>query len=123
MSAEPRTKAEDIPGTFVFDGLRSRDGFPLNSMGAALNEQAHQQAFTKDPEEFMERFDLSEEQKEAVRMRDWLKMIELGGNVYFICKIGVSDGIPVPQVIAEMAGKTPEEFAAMMRNGGRNPNG
>ncbi|UZX02869.1 protocatechuate 3,4-dioxygenase [Arthrobacter sp. CDRTa11] len=123
MSAEERIKAEDIPGTFVFNGRRSRDGFPLNSMGAALNDEANQASFAKDPEEFMERFGLSNEQKEAVRARDWLKMVELGGNVYFICKIGVSDGIPVPQVIAEMAGKTPEEFAAMMRNGGRNPNG
>jgi len=113
----------DPPGTYVFDGVRSRRGFPLNDLGASLNETANQNAFESDPEAYMDRYGLDEDQKRAVRDRDWLRMVQLGGNVYFIVKIGVTDGMPVPHVIAEMAGMTPEQFAQMMRDGGRKPNG
>lgn len=123
MTGSGRKRAEDVPGTYVFDSSRSRQGFPLNNLGASLNDIAKQQRFAEDSEAYMAEYGLSEDQKQAVRDRDWLRMVELGGNVYFIVKIGVSDGIPVPQVIAEMAGMTPEQFADMMRNGGRNPNG
>jgi len=123
MTTPARKRAEDVPGTYVFDSARSRQGFPLNNLGSSLNELANQELFARDSEAYMDRYGLTEDQKEAVRNRDWLRMVQLGGNVYFIVKIGVSDGIPVPQVIAEMAGMTPEQFADMMRNGGRNPNG
>jgi protocatechuate 4,5-dioxygenase alpha subunit len=123
MPISGRTDPNDIPGTLVFDGRRSRQGFPLNSMCAALNNDIGRKAFQDDPEEFMERFRLSAEQKEAVRARDWLRMIDLGGNIYFIAKIGISSGMSIPAILSDMLGCTPEEFAAMMREGGRKPNG
>ena len=72
---------------------------------------------------FMARFGLSDAQKEAVRSRDFLRMIELGGNIYFIYKIGMVDGLNVPDIVAAMAGQTTDEFVEMMRNGGRRPHG
>lgn len=114
---------EDIPGTYVFDGRRSRQGYPLNKMSAALNRPEEREAFTTDPEAFMERFGLSPEQREAVRTRDWMGMIRHGGNIYFAYKIGVMDGLTVQEVLAAMTGATAEEFKAMMDNGGRQPRG
>lgn len=114
---------DDIPGTYVFDGRRSRMGYPLNKMSSALNSPAERQSFQSDPEAFMERFGLSSAQREAVRSRDWMSMIQNGGNIYFAYKIGVMDGLSVQEVLAAMTGTTPEEFKSMMSNGGRQPNG
>ena len=114
---------DEIPGTVVFDGRQSRHGLPLNNLAMALNKAAEREQFVAEPEAFMSRFRLSEEQKDAVRRRDFLRMIELGGNIYFIYKIGMVDGLKVPDIVASMAGQTTEEFVEMMRNGGRNPHG
>lgn len=123
MSEKPAMKFEDIPGTYVFDGRRSRMGYPLNKMSAALNSPAAREAFQSDPESFMDSYNLSAEQREAVRTRDWLSMIREGGNIYFAYKIGVMDGLSVQQVLAAMTGSSADEFKDMMSNGGRQPNG
>jgi protocatechuate 4,5-dioxygenase, alpha chain len=126
MTEEPRastSEAAEIPGTIVFDGRQSRIGLPLNNLAMALNDKAARESFVADPEAFMTRFGLSDEQRDAVRRRDFLRMIELGGNIYFIYKIGMVDGLKVPDIVAAMAGQTTEEFVEMMRNGGRSPRG
>ena len=124
FEADPEPDAaEEIPGTIVFDSRQSRAGLPLNNLAIALNNKSDRKQFAADPEEFMTRFGLSDEQKDAVRRRDFLKMIELGGNIFFVYKIGMVDGLNVPDIVASMAGQTTEEFVEMMRNGGRKPHG
>lgn len=113
----------EIPGTIVFDSRQSRAGLPLNNLAIALNKKADRDQFVADPEDFMTRFGLSGEQKDAVRRRDYLKMVELGGNIFFIYKIGMIDGLTVPDIVASMTGLSTEEFTEMMRNGGRKPHG
>lgn len=120
---EDSKEPAEIAGTVVFDGRQSRMGLPLNNLAIALNKKADRESFVADPEAFMERFGLSDEQKVAVRERDFLRMIELGGNIYFIYKIGMVDGLKVPDIVATMAGMSTEEFVEMMRNGGRKPHG
>lgn len=114
---------DSIPGTVVFDGRRARVGYPLNTMCMSLNEEANREAFRADPETYMARYGLSEEQRQAVRDRDWLRMLDLGGNVYFTLKIASLDGLTTQDVGAAMTDVTPDEFRAMMREGGRNPHG
>lgn len=123
MADNERIDFAEIPGTYVFDGRRSRQGLALNLMSAALNVESEREAFHADEEAFMERFRLTEDQRDAVRRRDWARMIELGGNIYFVVKIAVADGRHVPEVVAAMGGQTVEEYLTMMREGGRNPNG
>jgi protocatechuate 4,5-dioxygenase alpha chain len=113
----------EIAGTIVFDGRRSRMGLPLNNLAMALNKQAERDRFVADPEAFMAEFGLSQDQRDAVRRRDFLRMIELGGNIYFIYKIGMVDGMKVPEIVAGMTDMTAEEFVDMMREGGRRPHG
>lgn len=124
FEADPEPDAtEEIPGTIVFDSQQSRAGLSLNNLAIALNKKTDREQFVADPEEFMTRFGLSDEQKDAVRRRDFLRMIELGGNIFFIYKIGMVDGLNVPDIVASMADQTTEEFTEMMRNGGRKPRG
>jgi len=123
MSDTNGTAFSDIPGTYVFDGRRSRQGLALNLMSAALNDEAERATFRTDEEAFMERFRLTEPQRDAVRRRDWARMVELGGNIYFVVKIAVADGKQVPEVVVTMTGQTVEEYSTMMKEGGRIPRG
>lgn len=119
----PTREYDNIPGTFVFDGLRARRGYPLNAMCMSLNEEANREAFRDDPEAYMAKYGLTEGQRRAVRERDWLAMLELGGNIYFTLKIASLDRLTTQDVGAAMTGVTPDEFRLMMRNGGRDPHG
>lgn len=114
---------DDIPGTFVFDGRRARQGYPLNTMCMSLNDPKNRDAFRADPERYLDRFALSAAQRAAVLNRDWLRMLELGGNIYFTFKLAIFDGLSMQQVGASMSGVTAEQFSQMMRDGGRVPHG
>jgi protocatechuate 4,5-dioxygenase alpha chain len=66
---------------------------------------------------------MTEAQKQAVLARDFRAMLELGGNIFFVLKLAALDGRPTQSVAASFAGQSIEEYAAMMRNGGRSPEG
>ncbi len=123
MIGSERREYDDIEGTYVFDGRRARQGYPLNSMCMSLNDPANREQFRDDLENYMDRYDLTDDQKDAVRRRDWIKMLELGGNIYFLGKIAILDGMSMQQLGALQSGVTTEEFQQMMRDGGRKPNG
>lgn len=92
-------------------------------MCGSLTKEENRKAFASDPDAYMAKYRLSDEQQEAVRSRDWMRMLELGGNIYFVAKIGLIDGLSVQQMNAQMTGVSAEEFIEMMKQGGRNPNG
>jgi protocatechuate 4,5-dioxygenase alpha chain len=114
---------DGIEGTYVFDGRRSRQGYPLNDMCMSLNEPENREEFRRDSEAYMVRYGLSEEQMDAVRRRDWIAMLEHGGNIYFLGKLASLDGLNMQQLGALQSGVTTEEFVEMMRSGGRRRNG
>jgi protocatechuate 4,5-dioxygenase alpha chain len=66
---------------------------------------------------------MTAEQRRAVLDRDWNRMIELGGNIYFTSKLGATDGKSFQQLAAEMTGMSQQEYADMMARGGRSPEG
>jgi protocatechuate 4,5-dioxygenase alpha chain len=66
---------------------------------------------------------MTADQKQSILERDWNRMIELGGNIYFTAKLGATDGMSFQQMAAAMTGMTQQEYAAMMLNGGRSPDG
>ena len=51
------------------------------------------------------------------------RMIALGGNIYFLAKIGATDGKSFQQMAAAMTGMTEDEYRDMMVDGGRSPEG
>ncbi len=110
---------DDIPGTFVFDGRRSRQGYALNKLFMSLNDPANRDAMRADEAAYLDRFALSAEQRDAVVRRDWLRLLELGGNIYYVYKLAAFDGMTFQQLAAEQTGLTEEEYAAMMLAGGR----
>ena len=114
---------EDIPGTKVFTAIRSRQAYYLHKFCMSLMEADNRNAFKADERAYLDRFRMSEEQKQAVLARDFNKLIELGGNIYFLVKLSNTDGWSTQKAVGSMTGMTPDEYAAMMRAGGRSPEG
>ena len=114
---------EDIPGTFVFDADRSREGYWLNQFCISLRTEAARQAMRDDPEAHMAKFAMTAEQKQAVRDRAWKRLLELGGNIYYTSKLAAFDGVNFQDLAAMMAGVSRDEYRDMMLNGGRSIEG
>ncbi len=113
----------DIPGTTVFDAEQSRKGFQLNQFCMSLMKADNREAFKKDERAYLDRFPMTEAQKQAVLKRDWNGMIAEGGNIYFTAKLAATDGLSFQQVAAMMSGVSQQDYAQMMLNGGRSIEG
>ncbi len=113
----------DIPGTIVFDAEQSRKGYGINMFCMSLMKEENRKAFKADEAGYMKPFNLTPEQTEAVLKREWNRMLELGGNIYFTSKLGATDGLSFQQVAAIMTGSTQQEYADMMLKGGRSVEG
>ena len=87
---------DDIPGTTVFDAQRSRQGYWLNQFCMSLMKAENRAAFKADESGYLDRFPMTPGQKQSVLDRDWNRMIELGGNIYFTSKLGATDGLSFP---------------------------
>jgi protocatechuate 4,5-dioxygenase alpha chain len=114
---------DDIPGTFVFDADRSRQGYHLNMFCMSLMKAENRKAFKENEASYLDRFALTPQQREAILKRDYNRMLELGGNIYFTAKLGATDGHSFQHIAAVMTGATQEDYAKMMLGGGRSVEG
>ena len=114
---------DDIPGTTLFDARRSRQGYHLNMFCMSLMKAENRTAFKADERTYLTQWPLTPEQTAAILDRDWNRMLELGGNIYYTSKLGATDGLSFQQLAAKMTGSTQAEYAAMMLAGGRHIEG
>lgn len=113
----------DVPGTTIFDAEQSRLGYWLNQFCMSLMKAENRARFKADERAYLDEWPMTEEQKQAVLARDLNRCIAAGGNIYFLAKIGATDGKSFQYMAASMTGMTQEEYARMMLNGGRSPKG
>src|SRR3954452_18543933 len=114
---------DDIPGTFVFDAERSRQGYGINMFCMSLMKEENRKAFKANEAGYLKKFPLSPEQTDAILKRNYNRMLELGGNIYFTAKLGATDGHSFRHLAALMTGSTQEDYADMMIKGGRSVEG
>lgn len=105
-----------IPGTTIFDGRQAMKGYPLNKMCYSFNRKESREAFIADEEAYMSRYGLTEAQKQAVRERDVLQLIEAGGNIYYLAKFAGIFKLSVQDVGGLQTGRTTEEFKAFLQS-------
>ena len=113
----------DVPGTTIFDAEQSRRGYHLNQFCMSLMKAENRVRFKADERAYLDEWKMSEDQKQAVLARDLNRCIELGGNIYFLAKIGATDGKSFQQMAGSMTGKTEAEYRDMMMGGGRSVEG
>jgi protocatechuate 4,5-dioxygenase alpha chain len=113
----------DIPGTTVFTGVQTRKGYHLNQFCMSLRSAANRARFVADERAYLDEWPMTEAQKQAVLNRDWNGALAEGGNIYFLAKIFATDGTSFPEAASIMTGVSVTEYTAMMRAGGRSPEG
>jgi len=114
---------QDIPGTTIFDADMARKGFHLNQFCMSLMKAENREAFRADERAYLDQWPMTEAQKLSILDRDYNRMMSLGGNIYFLAKIFSSDGISFQAAASTMTGMTVDEYAQMMLDGGRSPEG
>jgi protocatechuate 4,5-dioxygenase, alpha chain len=110
---------DDLPGTVVFDADRAREGYHLNMFCMSLMKPENRTAFKAAERAYLDKWPMTEAQKQSVLKRDWNGMLQLGGNIYFTAKLAATDGLSFQQIAAMMSGATQDEYAQMMLKGGR----
>ena len=113
----------DIPGTTIFDAEQSRKGYHLNQFCMSLMKAENRARFKADERVYLDEWPMTEDQKLAVQARDLNRCIELGGNIYFLAKIGATDGKSFQQMAGSMTGMSEAAYRDMMIAGGRSIEG
>ena len=114
---------EDVPGTTIFDTDMARRGYYLNQFCMSLMKGENRERFKANERAYLDEWQMREEQKQAVLDRNYKRMIELGGNIYFVSKLGATSGHSFQHMAATMTGLSQEDYLQMMINGGRSPEG
>ena len=109
---------DSVQGTYVFNGRRAALGYGLNRMCMSFNDARNREAFRQDEEAYCNRFDLTGEQRDAIRRRDVLRLVQLGGNIYYLAKFGGIFGLTVQDMGAQQRGVTVDRFRAMLQEAG-----
>jgi protocatechuate 4,5-dioxygenase, alpha chain len=113
----------DVPGTTIFDAEQSRKGYWLNQFCMSLMKAENRDRFKADQRAYLDEWPMTEEQKQSVLAADLNRCIQLGGNIYFLAKLGATHGKSFQQMAGSMTGMTEEEYRDMMIKGGRSIEG
>lgn len=114
---------EDIPGTRVYTAKRARAGYHLNQFAMSLMKAENRERWKADERAYLDEWPMTEAQKQAVLGRDYNRLLDLGGNIYFLAKVFSTDGLSFVQAVSTMTGMSVEDYQAMMVAGGRSPEG
>ena len=110
---------QDVPGTTIFDAEQSRKGYHLNQFCMSLMKAENRARFKANERAYLDEWPMTEAQKQTVLARDLNGCMRLGGNIYFLAKIGATDGLSFQQMAGSMTGMTEAEYRDMMVGGGR----
>lgn len=114
---------DDIPGTRVYTAARARKGYHINQFAMSLMKAENRERFKADEKAYLDEWDISDEGKQALLDRDYNRLLDLGGNVYFLAKLFSTDGLSFAEAVSTMTEYTFPEYREMMLNGGRSPEG
>ena len=105
------------------DTARARAGYHLNQFAMSLMKPQNRERWKTDETGYLADWPLSDDQREAILARDYNRLLDLGGNIYFLAKIFSTDGLSFVQAVSTMTGASVEDYQAMMNAGGRSPDG
>ena len=103
-----------IPGTVIFDSTQAMKGYALNKMCYSFNDAANRQAFFADEDAYCARYGLNPAQREAIRARNVLRLIEAGGNAYYLAKFAGIFGLDMQDIGAQQTGLSKTQFQARL---------
>ena len=113
------TSRQPVPGTIMFDGEQARKGYALNKMCYSFNDAVNRRSFVEDEDAYCARYGLNPQQRDAIRNRNVLQLIEAGGNAYYLAKFAGIFGLDMQDIGAQQTGLTKDEFRAKLLAAGR----
>ncbi|HET7609403.1 MAG TPA: protocatechuate 4,5-dioxygenase subunit alpha [Gammaproteobacteria bacterium] len=116
--SKPHGEPAPIPGTVIFDGIEAQKGYALNKMCYSFNSTENRAAFARDEDGYCRAYGITPAQRDAIRRRDVLALVNLGGNVYYLAKLAGIFGLGVQDIGAQQTGVTVEEFRARLSAAG-----
>jgi protocatechuate 4,5-dioxygenase alpha chain len=93
---------DDIPGTRVYTAKRARQGYWLNQFAMSLMKEENRKRWKADEGAYLQDWPMTLEQKEALLARDYNRLLDLGGNIYFLAKVFSTDGKSFVQAVSTM---------------------
>jgi protocatechuate 4,5-dioxygenase alpha chain len=105
---------DDIPGTYVFDGHYAHDSYALNKMLFSFCTEENRNEFDEDQAAYCDKYGVSGKYKQAVLTQDFLGMLKMGANIYFMAKMCIPRGTSVQDCGAAFQGITTKEFQAKL---------
>ncbi|RDL45739.1 protocatechuate 3,4-dioxygenase [Marinomonas piezotolerans] len=108
-----------FPGTYLFDSKMAKKGYGLNKMCYSFNEQAARDEFNADPEAYCDKFNLTEAQKQGIRDKNIITLLQEGGSIYYLAKFAGLLKINMQDIGAQQTGMSVDEFKAMLERNGR----
>lgn len=114
---------EDIPGTRVYTAERARKGYHINQFAMSLMTPENRARFKADEKAYIDEWEISDEGKDALLARDYNRLLDMGGNVYFLSKLFSTDGLSFAEAVSSMTEYSFDEYKEMMNAGGRSPEG
>ncbi len=86
----------------------SRNGFlrgrAINSLCSSLENAAGRERFGANEEEYCLQFGLNKREREAVRKRDYLTLVDLGAHVVHLDKLAALSGMSTVEAIKSRTG-------------------
>ena len=110
---------DSIPGTYVFNGENACTAYGLNKLLYSFNHEENRQAFADDPAGYADRFDLTDAQRTALLTGDFLQILRLGANIYYMAKLAIPSGVSVQDAGAAFQGITTDEFVNKLLEKGK----
>ena len=101
---------ERLEGTYPFTLERSVKAFRINDYLHRMVEPSHREAFRRDPEASFERAELTAEERDLIRRRDWRGLMHYGAIFFMLEKLGAVVGVSNLHIYAAMRGETLEDF-------------
>jgi gallate dioxygenase len=102
--------ADKLEGTYPFTVGTSVKAYRLNKFLHRLTIPEHRKVFRENPEAAFEQAQLTAEERDMVRRRDWRGMIHYGVIFFMLEKLGAVVGVSNLHVYAAMRGQTLEDF-------------
>jgi len=109
-AAQELAGAEELAGTYPFTIERAVKGFRINHFLHRLIEPDFRKRFVEDQEGLFAESDLTDEEKELIRSRNWIGMIHYGVIFFMLEKMAAVLGIGNIDVYAAFRGMTVPEF-------------
>ena len=101
---------EKLPGTYPFTLDRSVKAYRLNHFLHRLTDASFRRDFLADPEALYAAADLSTEERDMLRRRDWRALIHYGVIFFLLEKLGATVGTTNLHIYAAMRGQSLSDF-------------